>query len=100
MVRLFAEAEVHDEPAIIVGIPEAVSFSEFDLAIQLNKAFQRGEGVAQRFVDTLLLLGALDASYTPLPKLLEELEHLRHGERGLFPDVPEGLFRKSTQTPV
>jgi hypothetical protein len=20
---------------------------------------------------------------------LEELEHLRHGERGLFPDVPE-----------
>jgi len=99
MVRLFAEAEMHNEPAIMVGIPEEVSFSEFDLAIQLNKAFQRGEGVAERFVETLLLLGALDASHTPLPKLLEELEHLRHGERGLFPDVPEGLFRHPMQSP-
>jgi hypothetical protein len=92
MVRLFAEAEIHNEPAILVGIPEEISFSEFDLALQLNKAFQRGTPVAQKFVDTLLLLGALDASHTPLPKLLEELEHLRHGERGLFPDVPEELF--------
>jgi hypothetical protein len=92
MARLFAEAEHFKEPALLVGIPDEVSFTEFDLAIQLNKAFQQGTPIARGFVDVLVLLGALEASIDPLQDTLDELNHLRHGERGLFPDVPAEFF--------
>lgn len=92
MVRLFAEAEAHTESAVLVGIPDHVSFSEFDLAIQLNKAFQRSELVAEHFIDTLVYLGVLEASTTPLADVVVDLAHLRHGERGLLQDVPRHYF--------
>jgi hypothetical protein len=92
MARLFAEAEHYGDPAQMVGIPDAVSFSEFDLAIQLNKAFQRGATVARGFIETLVMLGALQASPDPLSDVLQELEHLRHGEKGLLSDVPQDFF--------
>lgn len=92
MARLFAEAEHFQEPALLVGIPDEVSFTEFDLAIQLNKAFQQGSAIARGFVDVLVLLGALEASIDPLRDVLSELSHLRIGERGLLPDVPAEFF--------
>ena len=88
MVRLFAEAEHFGDASIMVGIPDAVIFSEVDLAINLDKAFQRETGVAQRFIDALVHLGALEASDDPLARVLEELEHLRHGELSLLPHAP------------
>ena len=92
MVRIFAEAEAHNESCILVGIPDQISFSEFDLAIHLNKAFQRGESVAEHFIDALVLLGIIEASSTPLSQVLADLAHLRHGEKGLLRDVPERFF--------
>jgi hypothetical protein len=88
MVRLFAEAECHGDPVQLVGIPDQISFSEFDLALHLDKAFQRSIEVARRFVDTLVLLGALPASTDPLAVALEELNHLRYGENGLLQHAP------------
>lgn len=96
MARLFAEAEYFSEPALMVGIPDEVSFSEFDIAVQLNKAFQQGTEIARGFVRVLVLLGALEASSDPLADLLEDLGHLRYGERGLLPDVPPELFPVQT----
>ena len=77
---------------MLVGIPDQISFSEFDLAIHLNKAFQRGESVAEHFIETLVYLGVIEASATPLSQLLADLAHLRHGEKGLLRDVPERFF--------
>lgn len=88
MVRLFAEAEHFGDASTMVGIPDTVIFSEVDLAINLDKAFQRETGVAQRFIDALVHLGALNASDDPLARVLEELEHLRHGEQSLLPHAP------------
>ena len=88
MVRLFAEAEHFGDASRVVGIPDAVIFSEVDLAINLDKAFQREGGVARRFIDALVHLGALEASDDPLARVLEELEHLRHGELTLLPHAP------------
>lgn len=90
MVRLFAEGECHRDPVRLVGIPDQVTFSDFDLALQLDKAFQRSTDVARTFVDTLVVLGAIAASSDPLAKLLEELEPLRIGEQGLLPHAPRG----------
>lgn len=92
MVRLAAEAERFGEPALMVGIPDEVSFSEFDIAVHLNKAFQRDETVASNFVNILTVLGALPASGEPLQELLANVAHLRHGEKGLLPDVPSDLW--------
>lgn len=88
-VRLFAEAENAGDPAELVGIPDTVAFSEVDLALHLDKAFQRNTNVARSFVDTLVLLGALPASREPLTALLDELDHLRYGENGLLPHAPK-----------
>ena len=72
--------------------PDQISFSEFDLAIHLNKAFQRGESVAIHFIDSLIVLGILEGSLTPLSEVLADLAHLRYGEKGLLRDVPERYF--------
>ena len=88
MVRLYAEGTSAGEGWAIHGIPEEVSFSDFDLAVHLNKAFQRGRPVAERFLTTCEILGLIRASADPIRQALEQLEPLRHGERGLFPDVP------------
>jgi len=95
MVRLYAEAECHGDPVLLVGIPDEVSFSDCDLALQLDKAFQRNDDVARTFADTLVLLGALPASSDPLAKLLEELEPLRLGEQGLLPHAPRSTSLNS-----
>lgn len=95
MARLYAEGARGGDNWTITGIPEEVSFSEFDLAVHLNKAFQRGRDVADTFLHTCELLSLIAASDNRVRTALNELEHLRHGERGLFPDVPaeewEGL---------
>lgn len=88
MARLYAEGVTLGENWSITGIPDEVSFSEFELAVHLNKAFQRGREVAERFLHTLEILSLIGASHDRVAHALEELEHLRHGERGLFPDVP------------
>ncbi len=88
MARLYAEGACEGESWSIEGIPEEVTFSEFDLAVHLNKAFQRGRPVVERFLHTCILLSLITASEDPVRDALEHLEHLRHGERGLLPDVP------------
>ena len=88
MARLFAEGVHSGENWTITGIPEEVAFSEFDLAVHLNKAFQRGRPVADKFLHTCEILSLITASDDRIGNALEELEHMRHGERGLFPDVP------------
>ena len=94
MVRLYAEGSVLGENWSITGIPEETSFSDFDLAIHLNKAFQRGDAVADRFLHTLELLSLIPATESRIDRALQELEHLRHGERGLFPDVPASAWQR------
>jgi hypothetical protein len=94
MVRLYAEGCSCGEPWSLTGIPDEVSFSEFDFALNLNKAFQRGRTVAEQFVRTAEILALIPASAHPLKRALEELEHLRHGERGLFPDVPDSEWAR------
>ena len=88
MVRLYAEGMCSGENWSILGIPEEIAFSEFDLAVHLNKAFQRGRSEADAFLHTCELLSLLGASSDRVRDALQKLEHLRHGERGLFPDVP------------
>lgn len=100
MARLYAEGACNGESWTITGIPEEVSFSEFDLAVHLNKSFQRGRSVADAFLHTCEILSLLSASDNRVRHALEELEHLRHGERGLFPDVPatewDAILKAST----
>jgi hypothetical protein len=88
MIRLYAEGNSYGEPWSLAGIPDEVAFSDFDFAINLNKAFERGRSVAEQFVRTAELLALIPAAEDPLQHALEELEHLRHGEKGLFPSVP------------
>ena len=88
MIRLYAEGICADEGWTMVGIPEETSLSEFDLAVHINKAFQRGRDVAERFLESCALLSVIPAREDLLKKTLGDLEHLRHGERGLLPDVP------------
>jgi hypothetical protein len=88
MIRLYAEGSFNGENWTITGIPEEVAFSEFDLAVHLNKAFQRDQTVADRFLHTCELLSLIGASEARVRTALQELEHFRHGEQGLFPDVP------------
>lgn len=88
MVRLYAEGTCAAESWSLVGIPEETSFSEFDLAIHVNKAFQRGRLIAQKFLHTCCLLSLIPASEDLVRDTLEGLQHFRHGENGLFPDVP------------
>ena len=95
MVRLYAEGSVLGENWSITGIPEQVAFSEFDLAVHLNKAFQRGESVADTFLHTLEILELIPAHENRVAHALGELEHLRHGEKGLFPDVPSAQWRRA-----
>ena len=97
MARLYAEGACNEENWTITGIPEEVSFSEFDLALHLNKAFQRGRSVADKFLHTCELLSLISASEDRIRNALEELEHLRHGERGLFPDIPAEEWQKMNQ---
>jgi hypothetical protein len=100
MVRLYAEGTGLGENWSITGIPEETSFSEFDLAIHLNKAFQRGESVADAFLYTLEVLSLIPATDNRLEYVLGELEHLRHGERGLFPDVPATHWKRVLKEPL
>ena len=94
MIRLYAEGACNGENWSIIGIPEEVTFREFDLAVHLNKAFQSGVDVADRFLHTCELLSLLPANASRVSNALLELEHLRHGERGLFPDVPLDMWHQ------
>jgi hypothetical protein len=97
MIRLYAEGHDCGEAWSLTGIPEEISFSEFDFALNLNKAFQRGRTVAERFLRTAELLALIPATEDPVRWALEELAHLRHGEKGLFPDVPNGEWLMLSQ---
>lgn len=99
MARLFAEGACSDENWTITGIPEEVAFSEFDLAVHLNKAFQRGSLVADKFLHTCEILSLIAASDNRVRNALAELEHLRHGERGLFPDIPLEAWQEVLTSP-
>jgi hypothetical protein len=94
MLRLYAEGTSAGEGWRVVGIPEQVTFSDLDLAIHLNKAFQRGESVARAFLEACELLSLLPVRGEALIGTLDELEHLRHGEKGLFPDVPDAYWER------
>jgi len=97
MVRLYAEGSCAGESWTIAGIPEEASFSDFDLAVHLNKAFQRGKPVAERFLHACSLLSLLAACDDPVQATLRDLEHLRHGERSLLPDVPAEEWHRALQ---
>jgi hypothetical protein len=99
MARLFAEGACSEENWTITGIPEEVAFSEFDLAVHLNKAFQRGRPVADKFLHTCEILSLIAASKNRVRDVLAELEHLRHGERGLFPDVTPEMWQEALTSP-
>ena len=88
MLRLYAEGSQAGEAWRVVGIPEEASFSDTDLALHLNKSFQRGEEVARAFLEACETVSLLPACVDPLRETLDELAHLRHGESGLLPDVP------------
>ncbi len=92
MLRLYAEGSSAGEAWRVVGIPEHVTFSEGDLAIHLNKAFQRGDVVARAFLEACQAISLLPANSDPLKATLAELAHLRLGDNGLLPDVPTIYF--------
>lgn len=92
MARLFAEGEGNSESWLMVGIPEEVSFSDFDLALHVNKSFQRDEDVARAFLNVCCLLSIIPARDDLVASVLQDVEHLRHGERGLLPDVPAKVW--------
>lgn len=94
MVRLYAEGACAGESWSLVGIPEETSFSEFDLAIHVNKAFQRDRVIAERFLHTCSILSLIPASDDFIRDTLENLQHLRYGEKGLFPDIPDGEWER------
>ncbi len=92
MLRLYAEGTSVGEGWRVVGIPEQVTFSDHDLAIHLNKAFQRGESVARSFLEACVIIDLLPVRSDALVATLDELGHLRHGEKGLLPDVPDAYW--------
>lgn len=89
MARLYAEGCYTGENWSVTGIPEEVTISDFDLAIHVNKCFQSGRDLALAFLRTCELLSLVTPTEDPIRSVLEDLEHLRHGEKGLFPDVPD-----------
>jgi hypothetical protein len=99
MLRLYTEGSCIGEGWRVVGIPEQVTFSDLDLAIHLNKAFQRGDVVARAFLEACELLSLLPVRGDALVGALEELEHLRHGEKGLLPDVPDAYWERTANAP-
>ena len=78
MIRLWCSGLLRGEPWRIVGLPDVVSFTEFDLALQLHKAFEEGEVCAREFTKRCGDLGLL----YPLPddigleELVGELEYI------------------------
>jgi len=97
MLRLYAEGTCVGEGWRVMGIPEQVSFSDHDLAIHLNKAFQRGESVARSFLEACETVNLLPARGDALLTVLDEIGHLRHGEKGLLPDVPNDVWAQLTK---
>lgn len=88
MVRLKAEGAVRGELWGLVGIPLETNYSEADLAIHLNKAYQRSRLVAELFASYCVSLGLINPDKDALQYLLSELVHLSHGEHCLLRDVP------------
>jgi hypothetical protein len=92
MLRLRSEGALQSEPWQLLGIPEQVTLTDFDLALHLDKAFQRGQPVAEDFLDLCARLQLIP--YTPalLQSTLQELAHLAVGERALLRNVPKELL--------
>ncbi len=88
MIRLKAEGAVRGEAWGLVGIPPETNYSETDLAIHLNKAYQHSKLVAELFASHCAALGLFNPDKEALPHLLLELAHLSHGEHCLLRDVP------------
>jgi len=88
MIRLQAEGTLRGESWSVIGIPLETSFSDIDLAIHLNKAFQHSKAAAGLFASYCSTLGLIAPDREPLEYLLTELAHLGHGEESLLRDVP------------
>ncbi len=88
MIRLKAEGAVRGELWGLVGIPLETNYSETDLAIHLNKAYQRSKLVADLFATYCVTLGLFNPDKNALQHVLSELAHLSHGEHCLLKDVP------------
>jgi hypothetical protein len=91
MIRLRAEFLCHNENWQVVGIPDDVEFTESDLAIQIEKALQRGPDVAESFLEHLVEAEFLELGDPPLlPKMIEEINHLTIGDSALIRSLPGG----------
>lgn len=88
MIRLKAEGAVRGELWGLVGIPLETNYSETDLAIHLNKSYQRSKLVADLFASYCATLGLFNPDKNALLHVLSELAHLSHGEHCLLKDVP------------
>jgi hypothetical protein len=88
MLRLQAEGTLRGESWSIIGIPPETSFSDVDLAIHLNKAYQHSKTAAGLFASYCSTLGLIAPDREPLEYLLTELAHLGYGEESLLRDVP------------
>jgi hypothetical protein len=92
MIRLRAEFLSYHENWQVVGIPDDVEFSETDLAIQIEKALQRGPHVAESFLEHLVEAEFLELGSPPLlGTMIQELDHLTIGESALIRSLPDDL---------
>lgn len=90
MIRLRAEFFSHEDHWQVVGVPDDVEFTETDLAIQIEKALQRGMNVAESFLDHLVKAEFLEYGEPPLlAKIIGELDHLTIGESALIRSLPK-----------
>jgi hypothetical protein len=90
LLRLLAEGEAAAIPWTLLGLPEEQELSDFSLALQLAKSFQRSDKVAALFAELCAHLGYVDAeSKSALHSLCENLETFFIGESSLISLVPE-----------
>lgn len=92
LLRLRAEMTFSGTLWRVVGIPEDVTFGEFDLALHVEKSLQRSTEIAESFLDHVHLagfLGHIDGTF--LMPVLEELVHLTIGDSAVIRSIPEEL---------
>lgn len=93
MVRLATEGSMKGVPWLIAGLPNEVDVGEFELAVELSKAFERGEDCARRFLVLLKELKLL-AEYGGedlLRDVVGDLERWTIGERAPLGELAKFL---------